>query len=39
MINLLYTQDFLDDLEWLRKNDRKLFQKVKDFAKEIIEHP
>lgn len=39
MINLLYTQDFLDDLEWLRKNNRKLFQKVRDLAKEIIVHP
>ena len=39
MIELLYTQDFLDDLEWLRKNNKKLFQKARDLAKEILEHP
>lgn len=39
MINLLYTQDFWDDLEWLRKNNRRLFLKVRDLAEGIIEHP
>jgi len=39
MIELLYTPDFLDDIDWLRKNNKKLFQKVRDLAVDVRAHP
>ena len=39
MSELVYTPDFLEDIEWLRKNNKKLFEKVKYLALDIIRHP
>lgn len=39
MIELVYTSDFLSEINWLRKNNKRLFQKVRELARDIIEHP
>ncbi len=39
MIELFYTQDFLEDLNWLRKSNRKLFEKVRNLSLDIAKHP
>lgn len=39
MTELVYTPDFLDEIDWLRKNNKQLFIKVREFAEDILEHP
>lgn len=39
MIELVYTPDFLDEIDWLRKNNKQLFRKVRELAEDILEHP
>ena len=39
MIEFVYTSDFLKDIEWLRKHDRRLFKKVRDLVADVSEHP
>lgn len=39
MIELLYTPDLLDEIDWLRKNNKQLFRKVRELAEDILEHP
>ena len=39
MIELVYTSDFLRDVELLRKHDLRLFKKVRDLSADILEHP
>lgn len=39
MIELVYAPDFLEDIDWLRKNNRKLFEKVRDLALDVVQHP
>ena len=39
MIEVVYTTDFLRDLECLRKHDQRLFKKVRNLSADILEHP
>ena len=39
MTELLYTADFLEDVEWLRKHNKRLFEKVKELSADIAAHP
>ncbi len=39
MIEVVYTTDFLRDVECLKKHDQRLSKKVRNLSADILEHP
>ncbi len=39
MYNIDYTQEAINDLKWLQKNEPKVFEKARRFIAELAEHP